>query len=503
MNPLFAAIFTGLAILCISRLDQDKGPPISKAVWIPFAWLLIGSSRPVSDWFGGRLGASYEEGSPLDRTLLAILIALGLFILSKRLRQVRAILRVNLPIVVFLLYCLASILWSDFPFVTFKRWTRGAADVVMILIIITSPHWEAGFKWFLTQIAFLLIPLSVLMIKFFPQYGRNYTSNGTPMWTGVSTDKNGLGAICMIFGTALLWQMLPASSTRQAMRPGRRQLIAKGTVFAMTLYLIWVIDSKTALICFLLANTLIVLTWLGPRFRKPAALSVVVAGMVISCFCVLFLGIGGGALETMGRRSDLTGRKEIWAIVIPLAQNPLLGTGYEDFWMGERFATVARALDAPINQAHNGYLEIYLNLGWIGIALLGAIIVTGYRNLMLGFHSNLDMGRLKLAFFTICLVYNFTEATFKMMSPIWITFLWAAMAAPKPIVRSRISASEIQSADLVEVDMGDTSSSLSNRRGRDESLVVEQQSYGDPMCPITGGTLSGEVGTQMRRPPGQ
>jgi len=327
-------------------------------------------------------------------------------------------------------------------------------------VIITDSHWEAVFKWLLTRIAFLLVPLSVLIIKFFPQYGRAYSISGAQMWTGVCTDKNGLGAICMIFGTALLWQMLPLSSTQQANRLRNRELIAKGTVFAMTLYLIWVIDSKTALICFLLANTLILLTWLGPRFRKSSILSVIVAGMVISCFCVLFLGFGGSALQTMGRKSDLTGRTEIWATVLPLAKNPWLGTGYEDFWMGERFATLASTLGATLNQAHNGYLEIYLNLGWIGLILLGAIIVTGYRNLMSGFHSNLEMGRLKLAFFTICLVYNFTEATFKMMSPIWITFLWAAMAAPKPRVRSRIFAPEIHSPDLVGVDKSDAPSIL-------------------------------------------
>ena len=41
-----------------------------------------------------------------------------------------------------------------------------------------------------------------------------------------------------------------------------------------------------------------------------------------------------------------------------------------------------------------------------------------------------DIGGLKLSFFLICLVYNFTEAAFKILSPVWITFLWATMATP-------------------------------------------------------------------------
>jgi exopolysaccharide production protein ExoQ len=458
MKPLIAAICTGFVILYLWQLDSDKRVRISKAVWISFVWLLIGSSRPVSEWFGGSFGAgNYEDGSPLDRTILTVLLALGLVALSKRMHRIKPILRVNLPIVVFFLYCLVSILWSDFPFVTFKRWTRGVADVVMIFVVITDPYWQAALNWLLSRVAFLLIPLSVLLIRFIPQYGRSYSIGGAQMWTGVCTDKNGLGAICMVFGTAVLWQMLRVSRDTKSL--SRRELIAKGSVFAMTLYLIWVIDSKTALTCFLLANTLIVLTWFGPRFRKPAILTIIVAGMIISCFCVLFLGIGSGALETMGRKADLTGRTEIWATVLPLAKNSLLGTGYEDFWMGDRQATVARNL-VYLNQAHNGYLEIYLNLGWIGLILLGTIIVTGYRNIMLELRHNLEMGRLKLAFFTICLVYNFTEATFKMQAPVWIFFLWAAMAAPKLRVRTRISAPAIQSQYLVEVDRCETPSSL-------------------------------------------
>src|SRR5690242_4741916 len=119
MKPLLAAICAGLGILYLWRLDSKKRDPFSKAVWIPLVWLLIGSSRPVSEWFVGlQQGNNYEEGSPLDRTLLMILLALGLLVLSKRMHLVKPILRANLPVIVFFLYCLTSTIWSDFPFIT-------------------------------------------------------------------------------------------------------------------------------------------------------------------------------------------------------------------------------------------------------------------------------------------------------------------------------------------------------------------------------------------------
>src|SRR5437879_739057 len=127
MTPLLASACFGVAILVLSRLARNNTRPVSWTLWIPLAWLLIGSSRPLSEWFLGlQQGANYEEGTPLDRTVLTILLALGLYVLYQRMPRVKAILRANLPIILFFLYCLASVLWSDFPFVTFKRWTRGA-----------------------------------------------------------------------------------------------------------------------------------------------------------------------------------------------------------------------------------------------------------------------------------------------------------------------------------------------------------------------------------------
>jgi O-antigen ligase len=137
--------------------------------------------------------------------------------------------------------------------------------------------------------------------------------------------------------------------------------------------------------------------------------------------------------------------------------------------MGKRFEIVARTL-ARLNQAHNGYLEIYLNLGWIGLILLGAVIVTGYRNLMRGFRDNFEMGRLKLAFFTICLVYNFTEATFKMQSPVWITFLWAAMGAPKPSFRVQRVTPAISKADVLPAERNSTLATSSHPGDRIATL---------------------------------
>jgi O-antigen ligase len=104
--------------------------------------------------------------------------------------------------------------------------------------------------------------------------------------------------------------------------------------------------------------------------------------------------------------------------------NPILGVGFEAFWRGPRLEQLAQTIGAA-NEAHNGYLEVFLNLGWTGVALLAIIIVVGYRNAFRSFGRNPATGRLWLGYFLAVLLYSFTEAGFRMFSPLWMTFLLA------------------------------------------------------------------------------
>ena len=111
--------------------------------------------------------------------------------------------------------------------------------------------------------------------------------------------------------------------------------------------------------------------------------------------------------------------------------DPLFGTGFESFWLGDRAKLLWQAYWWHPNQAHNGYLETYLNLGWLGVALLGVIAIWGYFNVVEALYSHYDTGRLRLALFVVSLVYNLTEASFKVMHPVWIAFLLAVAVIPE------------------------------------------------------------------------
>ncbi len=63
-----------------------------------------------------------------------------------------------------------------------------------------------------------------------------------------------------------------------------------------------------------------------------------------------------------------------------------------------------------LNEAHNGYLEIYLNLGVIGVVFLALMIAVGYRNVLAIIRRDADAGRIRAAYFAVALVYSLTEA---------------------------------------------------------------------------------------------
>jgi len=303
-------------------------------------------------------------------------------------------------------------------------------DVIMVLVMLTETDWEAGLKRVLTRVGFVLLPLSVLLIRYYPALGRGYSTSGeSTFWTGVTSDKNGLGMICLIFGLGAIWRFTDTYRRRE--NPRRtQQLVAGGILVATTLWLLWESNSMTSISCFVMAGGLMVAAGRWAWVRRPAVVTLLASTAVgVSAF-VLFGG-AGSVLELLGRNPTLTGRTAVWNVLLPFAQNPVLGSGYESFWLGDRLVKIGALTSMGINEAHNGYLELYLNLGWVGIVLLALVIATGFPKVVRAVRLDSDSGKLRLAYFVSALVYNFTEGAFKMMNPVWIFFLLAIMAIPK------------------------------------------------------------------------
>jgi exopolysaccharide production protein ExoQ len=457
MSPLISALIYALAILALFKLDAEPKSRTSSALWLSVAWLLINGSRPLSAWFNPPsliLSAqNLEEGNPVDRNVYLVILVAAVIVLVGRRKTVVKILHANSAIPLFLFYCAASIVWSDYPFVSFKRWIKLVGDLAMVLIVLTDPDRSSAIKRVLTRVAFVLVPVSVLLIKYYPQLAIYYDPwSGRRMVSGVAVDKNMLGMTCLVFGLGVFCQVFSLFLDKKT--PARtRRLIAQGTILAMVFWLFHQADSMTSFSCFIMGSIVIAVTSMVRMARKPAIVHLLVAALVGASFSVLFLHVDTGALETMGRNPTLTGRTEIWAGLLHFAGNPLIGTGFDSFWLGKRLQRIwaSGGQLLGINESHNGYLETYLNLGWIGVTLLAIFIVAGYRDIVLSLRRDSDSARIRLAFFVVAVVYNYTEAAFRTTCSIWFVFLLATTAVP--LVSYKKVLSKVRSNRVLQTDM--------------------------------------------------
>jgi O-antigen ligase len=330
-----------------------------------------------------------------------------------------------------LVYCGISILWSDYPDVAFKRWIKAVGSLTMVLIVLTDKNPLVAVKRWLARTGFVLVPVSILLIKYYPDLGRGYNRfTWTPYFKGVSTGKNELGILCLICGIGAVWRLIGIwKETRVARNTG--PLIAQLILVAMVFWLLSVANSMTSLSCFTMASILMVATGFRGFVRSSWAIHVLIIAMLAVALSALFLNVGSGLVQSMGRDPSLTGRTEVWDTVLALAENPLIGTGFESFWLGPRIEKLWRIHWWHPNEAHDGYLELYLNLGWIGLIMFSAILGSGYRKVVLAVRSNPEEGRLRVAFLFTALAYNCTESATGAMHPVWILLMLATMTLPR------------------------------------------------------------------------
>ncbi|MGD0842665.1 MAG: O-antigen ligase family protein [Candidatus Acidiferrales bacterium] len=433
MSPSIALLICIVGVAGLFYLDRDNSVHTSPALWLPCIWLAIAGSRPVSVWFGISLAPGTDaqlDGSPADRLIFQVLLVAAITVLIFRAERTRAFLTANWPILIYLFYCLVSVVWSDYQEVAAKRWIKAIGDLAMVLIVVTDASPAKAFKRLISRVGFVLLPASILLIKYYGYLGRGYDPSGDQMNTGVTTNKNSLGVITLVITLGVLWNVLELLRAKD--RPNRgRHLLAQGVLLAFGVTLLVMAQSATSQACFILGGALMLVTRLPIVRRRPAAVHALVLTLFLVGGLTFFFGGGDDVVHALGRQSNLTGRTDIWAAVIPVVPNKIVGAGYETFWLGPRLNAVWHNLPRymSVNEAHNGYIEMYLNLGWVGVGLIALILITGYGRVVGAFRRDPAVGGLWLAYLFAAAFYSITEAGFRLLNPIWIFLLLAIVAA--------------------------------------------------------------------------
>lgn len=436
MPPLIAFCAWIILVTVLLVRDPARDSKTSIALWIPIVWMLIIGSRLPSQWLNVQSGSmvdAMQEGNLTDASIYVALMLLALGVLMARSFRWDRFCADNLPLIALLGFALLSACWSDTPLITLKRWCRDLGTYLVILVVLTDANPVAAFKTTLRRFVYLLIPLSVVILKYFPMWGIQYNSwSGAPEYMGVTTSKNMLGVLCLVSGIFLFWDTTTRWSARK--QPRTRYVLAVNfALLLMTAWLLHMCGSSTSQLCMVLGWLIILVVRSKVARRRPTVLKVLIPS-VVCLYLVLAFGFGldinAVVAEFMGKDPTLTGRTVIWNAVMSIKTNPVVGVGYESFWLEPRLLQVWKLTGPGINEAHNGYLEVYLNLGIVGLCLLFNFLIGSYRTICRRLTGDLAVGSLGMAFWALLPFYNVTESAFRGQL-VFVTFLFVALVVPE------------------------------------------------------------------------
>ena len=409
MPPPIASILFYCVIAWL-LYTQSKGPRVSAALWIATIDFAFTASKPVTFWLYGNdylyTDPSVIEGDPVNRTTLILLFIAGLGVLIKRRIRIGSIVALNPALVVLMLYLAISVVWSIDPLIALKRYFREIGHIILVLVVLTDVNPLEAVQRVLLRCAYVLVPLSVLYCKYYPGLGRTYNQwTGDATYTGVTTNKNTLGMLAMLIALFLIWRLLGSRKILQV--ANAPELL----VLAMSMWLLNIANSKTSLACFAIGLLTLLATrteWIRPR---PALLKVGIFAVLIAAAVLFMTPVSRGYVaEQLGRDATLTTRTDIWEASLALDTNPVIGEGYNSVWLTPRGRALVNRM--TLAHAHNGYLEVYLNSGVIGVLLLVLVLSTAVRNALRVLGQGLPLGPLLVTWCVVAIIYNFSEVTF-------------------------------------------------------------------------------------------
>lgn len=258
----------------------------------------------------------------------------------------------------------ASAAWSLDPGTTQRRGVAAAFTTLFGLYFVAS--FDGRRMAEIIAFTFLILAVGGLAaVIVYPTMGVHSDVNAGD-WRGLWFEKNQMGAM-MVQGALGGVAALAAGSKRRG-----AMILTVALCSAMVL----MSRSKTSLICLLIV--LFGSVMLGALRRGPVtAVLVVWLGVTVIGSAGLTMWLAPEAVYTaMGKDPSLTGRTDIWdALLRQSAKAPLTGYGYAVFWRDESVPAnwVRHDTGWEVPTAHNGWLDTLVQLGWIGVGLVGSV----------------------------------------------------------------------------------------------------------------------------------
>ena len=247
----------------------------------------------------------------------------------------------------------------------------------------------------IAQGAFVI--LTIFFIVRYPALG--YDPEVPGAICGFIGTKNGCAIEC-VFG--ILVTILVIRTERQHRRPILRWLLLVAVQFVLVL----MADATGALLTLSIA---IIPALLHRNLRLPIGLVYITVNVVFLFAMLTLMPLFEGVFEALGKDATLTGRIPLWRQIIEVmsSHKTMTGYGYGMFW---RDPIAVSMIQMGFNRRRNGFmanitsgahnvlLEMWLNIGLIGIAAY-------FFSLLRSFHRVEEMENSSYVFSSVIIVF--------------------------------------------------------------------------------------------------
>jgi exopolysaccharide production protein ExoQ len=331
--------------------------------------LIFYSSGPLTLLLTGGIGQGIDEEviAPVDyslqQSIFFINYLISFFLLTIRWKNAIYTLSKDRTIWLLILIAVGSIVWSVSPQLTRPRSIALVGTSLFGLYLASRYSIREQLKLLGWSFA-LIIMMSFAFAILIPHYGVMISGVHAGAWRGIYLHKNVLGKIMAISGIVFI--LLAMDSKEKRWLPW--------TGLGLSFCLLFLSRSSSSMINFL-AMLAMVPIYNTARWRYHLMVPAIIAIVILGGSLSLWLHENSAMLlGSIGKDPTLTGRTEMWPYILEMIwKQPWLGYGYSAFWndWDSPGAYVWYAAKWTPPNSHNGLLDLWLELGLLGVLIFG------------------------------------------------------------------------------------------------------------------------------------
>ena len=373
----------------------------------------------------------------INQIVFGSLFVFSIILLIPKRKELLNFIKREKFLTIFLLWCLITIIWSNYALVSLKRYIQYLTTVTVTLsILLHVKDTKQIINVFKIIIGGYLI-IALLTILTIPGAHDRFG-----IWRGVASHKNTLGQISLIsviFFTAIF---------------NKEQSLKSKTIVAvliiMGIVLLFGSQSSTSIFTLLILFVLTLILLIDKIF-EPIGIRKTVSLLAMFVFMIMFISIMlvvpeiiEDAVGSTGKDLTFTGRVDLWADIWEEAKNHLvIGTGFQGYWVvtSTKVELLFEIYSWLPTQAHNGYLDIINEVGIIGIILFSFIFINYFVNL-----TRAKQKQIWKWFIIAALIINITESAFiRPKVVVGVMFIFSYIALFSDIYNKKKLESEFES----------------------------------------------------------